>query len=362
MSVDRNTTCSVLLVAIGVLGITCTGCQTFQQQPSCISQPNQMPRELQKVSLPEYVVEPPDILLIEAADTLRPPETPLQSGDTLLIQVAGTMPVDPLEDAVAQQFKQINGLYRIRTDGLIDFGPEYGNVAIAGLSVQQAQAAIEDHLKGILTDPHVSVTLPHPEAKQQIAGEHLVRPDGTVSLGIYGSVFLAGADLPEAKQRLEDHLSQYIHSPEVNLDVLAYNSKVYYVVTDGAGAGEQVFRFPCTGNETILDALAQINGLPVVSSKKHIWIARPAPPEVGHDQILSVDWDAIVRGGATETNYQIFPGDRVYVKADDLIVLDTFVAKITAPFERILGFILLGNGTVRAIQNGHRLSTSGGGY
>ena len=171
-----------------------------------------------------------------------------------------------------------------------------------------------------------------------------------MSLGIYGSVSVAGKTLDETKVHLERHLAAHIYRPEINVDVLAYNSKIYYVITDGAGAGEQVFRFPCTGNETILDAVSQINGLPTVASKKHIWIARPAPPELGRDQVLQVDWDGIVRRGQTTTNFQVLPGDRIYVRADHLVTFDTFVAKVTAPWERILGFTLLGNGTVRALQ------------
>src|SRR5262249_33101479 len=61
---------------------------------------------------------------------------------------------------------------------------------------------------------------------------------------------------------------------ELTLDVAAYNSKYYYVITDGAGYGEQVIRFPYTGNETVLDAVSQIQGLPAVSSKKRVWVAR----------------------------------------------------------------------------------------
>jgi hypothetical protein len=149
--------------------------------------------------------------------------------------------------------------------------------------------------------------------------------------------------------------------PEVHVDVLAYNSMVYYVITDGGGAGEQVLKFPCTGNETVLDAISQINGLPIVASKRHIWVARPAPPDLGCDQVLPVDWCAIARGGDTSTNYQVLPGDRIYVQADHLITFDTFVSKVTAPAERMFGFVLLGNGTVRAVQNGHRQFGNSGG-
>ncbi len=225
------------------------------------------PRELCKVTLPRYVVEPPDILLIEAVNSLRVPETPLRPGETLLVRVANTIPVDPLDPDVSKQFKMINGPYPIQTDGIIDLGPEYGQVTVAGLSLPQARIQIEQHLKKTLVSPQVYVNVAADQAKQHIAGEHLVRPDGTVSLGVYGSVYVAGMTLEQSKATLERHLAAHIYRPEINVDVLAYNSKIYYVITDGAGAGEQVFRFACTGNETILDALSQINGLPAVASE-----------------------------------------------------------------------------------------------
>lgn len=328
-------------------GRTCEQCQYEQ------------PRELKKISLPDYTIEPPDILLIEATNSLRPSNAQLRVGEALLIQVANTLPLDSQDDDVVKGFKQINGTYRVHPDGQVHLGPEYGSVMVRGLTVRDAQRAIELHLQSILRNPRVYVSTPTDSALQHIAGEHLVRPDGTVALGIYGSVYVSGMTLEGAKRQIERHLSKQIYNPEVTVDVLAYNSKVYYVVTDGAGAGEQVFRFPCTGNETVLDALAQINGLPSVASKKHIWIARPAPPNQNFEQVLEVDWDAIVRGGQTKTNYQLLPGDRVYVRADDLITFDTTVAKITAPMERILGFVLLGNGTVRAIQRGQKVGGSG---
>src|SRR5262249_56263464 len=73
------------------------------------------------------------------------------------------------------------------------------------------------------------------------------------------------ARLPEAK--------------DVNVDVIAFNSKVYYVITDGGGFGEQVRRFPVTGSETVLDAISNIAGLPAVASKKRIWGARRTPEQ-----------------------------------------------------------------------------------
>ena len=107
--------------------------------------------------------------------------------------------------------------------------------------------------------------------------------------------------------------------------------------------GDGVYRFPITGNETVLDALSQIHGLTGVSSKK-IWIARPSP--CGDEaQILPVDWKGVTALGKACTNFQVLPGDRVFVAEDKLIALDTGIAKLTTPLERVMGFSLLGAGT-----------------
>ena len=98
----------------------------------------------------------------------------------------------------------------------------------------------------------------------------------------------------------------------MTLDVVGFNSKVFYVIHDTDRKTQEVVRLPIVGGETVLDALSQVKGLSATG--KHIWIARPVPDRVGVRQVLPVDWEAITEGGATNTNYQLFPGDRIYVK------------------------------------------------
>jgi polysaccharide biosynthesis/export protein len=176
-----------------------------------------------------------------------------------------------------------------------------------------------------------------------------VNPDGTVRLGMYGSVYVAGKTLPQIKCDIEAHLAKYLYKPEVNVDVGAYNSKYYYVITDFAGSGEQVLRLPVTGNETVLDAISMVGGLSAVSSKK-MWIARPAPAEYCQDQILPVDWRGISRRGHTRTNYQILPGDRVFIMGHPLNGLDTELGRILTPVNRVLGSALLGVSTYNTFR------------
>src|SRR6266852_7651392 len=102
--------------------------------------------------------------------------------------------------------------------------------------------------------------LPDKKLDQPIAGPHLVRPDGSVGLGYYGSVSVAGMTLDQAREAVYLKLKESFKEKEiqaelksasdVNVDVIAYNSKVYYIITDGAGYGQQVYRVPVTGNET----------------------------------------------------------------------------------------------------------------
>ena len=128
----------------------------------------------------------------------------------------------------------------------------------------------------------------------------------------------------------------------------AFNSKVYYIILQGAGLGDGVYRFPVTGNETVLDAIANIQGLEEVSSKK-IWVARPSR-DICRPQVLPVDWFAVTERGEPQTNYQLLPGDRVFVAEDKLVAFDTYIAKLTAPLERIMGFTLLGVGTATRLS------------
>lgn len=201
--------------------------------------PADVPRELDKVPLPPYVVESPDILTVEAA--VRDPK-------------GGTKPLPG---------QPVSGAHLVRPDGTIHLGGVWGSVKVAGLTLEQTTAAVRKQLA----------------AGGQNPGQ------------------LAGLDLA------------------VSVDVQAYNSKVFYVVTDGPD-GEQVVRLPCTGGDTVLDAVAQagaVAGGVKAGGKRNMWVARAS--SAGIPQILPVDWAGITQQGVTHTNYQLIPGDRVYVKA-----------------------------------------------
>jgi polysaccharide biosynthesis/export protein len=155
-----------------------------------------------------------------------------------------------------------------------------------------------------------------PLPMQELSGLFLVRLDGTVGLGLWGSVPVSGLTIDQAAAAIRTHLTSRegwpkdAEPPVVILDVQSANSKRYYVITSGAGEGTQVHAFPQTGRETVLDAIAAVNGLPAGAVTGTITVRRRT---AAGEQSLPVDWAAITQHGETVTNYQLLAGDRVVV-------------------------------------------------
>ena len=376
--------------------------------------PASTPRELCKATLPKYRIEPPDVLNIEVVRTVpnerykfnssdivrikveRSTTDSLVVGDVLSIRVPGAPAVSPIDGnfivqpdgsvslgtpygsvrvvgmslekaqesieatldeilvagdtylALAQTATAVDQEYMVEIDGTIDFGHPYGRVDVDGLSVAETRMVLTNHFRQFFADANVAINLIQSSALQQLAGEQIVGPDGYVSLGTYGSVKLVGMTLEEANATIEATLSMVLDEPKVATSVAAYNSKLYYIVTQGPGIGDGVYRFPVTGNDTVLDALSLIQGVPQGSSSE-MWIARPNPCD-GKYQILPVDWEMVTSLAATETNYQLLPGDRLYIRRDPLITFDTKLAKLISPLERVLGFSILGAETATRLS------------
>jgi polysaccharide export outer membrane protein len=309
------------------------------------------PRELTPTSHPPYTIAPPDILYLDATRLIPKPPYRIEALEILLINVTDTLPNQP-----------IVGQFVVTPEGTINLGFNYGSVRVGGLTLSEAQTAIRNQLARTLRNPQVTVALAQFRGLQQVRGQHLIRPDGTISLGTYGSVYVAGLTLGQAKCVIEQYLGKFLLDPEISVDVLAYNSKVYYVIFDGGGFGQKVYRLPVTGNETVMDAIGLVGGLDPVASKRRIWLARPAPADHNCSQILPVDWQAITMAGQTRTNYQIFPGDRIYVSANCLIEINNYLSMALAPVERILGVTLLGTVTAQTFRNFNNNNNNNGGF
>jgi RNA polymerase sigma factor (sigma-70 family) len=153
----------------------------------------------------------------------------------------------------------------------------------------------------------------------KIAGDHLVRPDGTIGFGSLGSVFVAGRTLEGARVAIARHLAGRLDGfdrDKLTVAVVASNSKVFYVIVTKLDGTQEIYRFPATGHNTVLDALLQVNGQHktlIGLSKKRLYVERISK-DGQHIQVLPVDGKAIVQDGDTSSNFVLRPGDRVYIQ------------------------------------------------
>src|SRR6516164_5888764 len=71
------------------------GCASVPSRTEQGIVPASAPKELNKVSLPTYVIEPPDILLVDVIRAV-PKEYKIAALDSLVIQASGVLPTDPI--------------------------------------------------------------------------------------------------------------------------------------------------------------------------------------------------------------------------------------------------------------------------
>jgi polysaccharide export outer membrane protein len=143
----------------------------------------------------------------------------------------------------------------------------------------------------------------------RVPADQPVLPDGTIHLGRYGSVVVAGQTVNEIEAMVRDAVrAQEPNAGPIIVRVVTRVSKVYYVLGEVNAPGA----FTLNGRETVLDGILAAGGLNDRASRRDIILSRPTRPD-GCRVVLPVCYSEIVQLGDTTTNYQLAPGDRIFV-------------------------------------------------
>jgi polysaccharide biosynthesis/export protein len=143
----------------------------------------------------------------------------------------------------------------------------------------------------------------------RVPADQPVLPDGTINLGKFGHLRVMGRTVPEIEEAVKTAIrTQSKDSAIMSVRLISRQSKVYYVIGEVNSPGS----FQLNGRETVLDALMQAGGLTDQASRDNIVLSRPTKPNCPRI-VLPVCWKQIVQLGDTTTNYQLAPGDRIYV-------------------------------------------------
>ena len=207
----------------------------------------------------------------------------------------------------------------------------------AGVATELAKAALPPHR---VEAGDVLIIEPNDfNSPVRLPGDQTVQQDGTIELGSYGRPLVAGMSAEEiqakvgqlvsaheiAKRQTKIELASHSDSGQaidqadygITVRLVNQDSAMFYVMGEVNAPGS----YPLVGHETVLDALIAAGGLSDRANDHKIILTRPqfgGQPRV----ILPVCYQQVLQLGDVSTNYQLLPGDRIYVPsmtlADDI--------------------------------------------
>jgi polysaccharide export outer membrane protein len=145
----------------------------------------------------------------------------------------------------------------------------------------------------------------------RLPGDQPVLLDGTINLGRFGRLPVAGKTVDEIENMIRATVQAQSSGKDIGfitVRLITRVSKVYYVLGEVNSPGA----FNLAGRETVLDGILAAGGLTDRASRNNIVLSRPTHPHSGR-AVLPICYNQIVQLGDTTTNYQLAPGDRIFV-------------------------------------------------
>ena len=162
------------------------------------------------------------------------------------------------------------------------------------------------------------------EANVRFPGDQPILQDGSIDLGKYGRPVVMGLTVPQAEAAVQQAVNAKEKEPvPVSVRLIGRQSKVFYVLGEVNAPGA----YPLAGRETVLDGILVGGGLTRAANEQGILVSRPSQPDGGRI-VLPVCYNNITQLGDTSSNYQLQPGDRIFVPSQGM--LDSLFPKKSA--------------------------------
>ena len=162
----------------------------------------------------------------------------------------------------------------------------------------------------------------HPE----FSDKYTVNKEGKIQYKFVGDISVLGFTKAGLEKQLTKVLSEYIVEPDINVTILEYKSKVFYVIGEVGRPGEYYMR----GNSvTVREAVIEA-GLPTMSAAMRK--CRLIRPDIsGKPAKIKVDIYSVLYGGDLKKNIDMRPGDVLYVPATVMAKVMRVIAPVSAP-------------------------------
>jgi polysaccharide export outer membrane protein len=164
----------------------------------------------------------------------------------------------------------------------------------------------------------------HPE----FSGIYPINGEGKVQYKFVGDIDVNGLTKKEAEDKIKAIISNFVITPEVNVTVMEYKSKMIYVLGEVGQPGKYYMRSEAI---PVREAVMQA-GLPTQAAamRKSRIIT---PGKKGKVKTRSVDLYSVLYGGNLQYNYEMHAGDVLYVPCTVMAK----VIRIISPVSSVVG-------------------------
>ncbi|MGH9628884.1 MAG: polysaccharide biosynthesis/export family protein [Bryobacteraceae bacterium] len=105
---------------------------------------------------------------------------------------------------------------------------------------------------------------------QELNEDTSIRPDGRISLPLAGDIAVAGLTVPELIARLQELYKDTLKRPAVAVEVTNYAERKFFV----GGEVERPGVFPLVGRQTVLGAILEAGGMTRSAKKRFVYLVR----------------------------------------------------------------------------------------
>ncbi len=161
----------------------------------------------------------------------------------------------------------------------------------------------------------------HPE----FSGTYPVNMEGKLQYKFVGDIDVNGLTKKELEEKIKSIIANFVISPEVNVTVTEYKSKVIYVLGEVGQPGKYYIR---SENIAVREAVVQA-GLPTqAAAMRKCRIVTPSKD--GKVKIKKVDLYSVLYGGNLQYNYEMHAGDVLYVPCTVMAKVIRIINPVTA--------------------------------
>jgi protein involved in polysaccharide export with SLBB domain len=252
----------------------------------------------------------------------------------ILCLAEGETPISPIKSGATAE-DQPEELQVIASE---EITPSDTQQQIAALPAAPTQDILTEETKYTLGPDDVVeiVVLRHPE----FSGTFPVNKEGKIQYKFVGDLDVNNLSKQQLEAKIKEAISTYVISPEVNVTITEYRSKVFYVLGEVGSPGKYYMR---AENLPVREAVFQA-GLPTFSaSMRKCRII--SPDDSGRARVRSVDLYSLLYAGDLRKDINLFPGDVLYVPS-------TVMAKIIRVINPIASTIGIASSAPEGVSTG----------